>query len=72
MTGCYNLCYNVLVPFSAPLERGKEALNLLGEEFAIEIINGANQVFDCFDITDEMAIKLWDKHLCRGKKVSLI
>ena len=48
----------------------KKALNLLGEEFAIEIINGANQVFDCFDITDEMAIELWDKHLCQGKRVT--
>jgi len=47
-----------------------DALNLLGEEFAIEIINGANQVFDCFDITDEMAIELWDKHLCQGKRVT--
>ncbi|MFQ6043577.1 MAG: CehA/McbA family metallohydrolase [Candidatus Poribacteria bacterium] len=48
----------------------KDALNLLGDEFAIEIINGANQVFDCFDITDEMSIELWDKHLCRGKRVT--
>lgn len=48
----------------------KEALNLLGEEFAIEIINGANQVFDCFDITDQMSIELWDKHLCQGKRVT--
>jgi len=48
----------------------KDALNLLGDEFAIEIINGANQVFDCFDITDEMSIELWDKHLCQGKRVT--
>lgn len=47
-----------------------EALNLLGDEFAIEIINGANQIFDCFDITDEMSIKLWDEHLCQGKRVT--
>ncbi|MBM3239663.1 hypothetical protein FJZ31_25530 [Candidatus Poribacteria bacterium] len=48
----------------------KDSLNLLGEEFAIEVINGANQVFDCFDITDEMTIELWDKHLCQGKRVT--
>ena len=48
----------------------KEALNLLGDSFIIEIINGANQVFNAYDVTDEMSIELWDKHLCMGKKVT--
>jgi len=45
------------------------ALDVLGDEFAIEIINGANQVYDCFDVTDEMSIELWDRHLLKGKRV---
>ena len=47
-----------------------DLLDGLGDEFRIEIINGANQIFDCFDVTDEMAIGLWDKHLCQGKRVT--
>lgn len=46
-----------------------DALDTLGDEFAIEVINGANQVFDCFDVTDETALGLWDKHLGQGKRV---
>ena len=50
-------------------EEQKDALNLLGDAFAIEIINGANQVFDCYDVTDEQSIELWDQHLSQGKRV---
>jgi len=50
----------------------KDSLNLLGDTFAIEIINGANQVYDCYDITDEMSIALWDEHLCRRKVVTAL
>lgn len=46
-----------------------DALDQLGDEFAIEIINGANQVFDCFDVTDQMSVELWDQHLLKGKRV---
>jgi len=46
-----------------------DALDLLGDDFSIEIINGANNIFDCYDITDEWSIGLWDKHLCQGKTV---
>ena len=45
------------------------ALNLLGDDFTMELINGANNIFDCFDITDEWAVALWDEHLCQGKTV---
>lgn len=47
-----------------------DALDLLGNEFAMEIVNGANQVFDCWDVTDERSVQLWDKHLCQGKRVT--
>lgn len=47
-----------------------DALDLLGDEFAMEIINGANQVFDCWDVTDQMSVELWDRHLCQGKRVA--
>ena len=46
-----------------------DALDRLGDDFTIEVINGANNIFDCYDITDEMSISLWDRHLCRGKIV---
>ena len=57
-------------PSTRYTDEQKDALDLLGDEFAIEIINGANQVFDCYDITDEMTIELWDRHLCQGKRVT--
>ena len=37
--------------------------------FNMEIMNGANQIFDCWDITDARSVELWDKLLCRGKIV---
>jgi hypothetical protein len=46
-----------------------DALNLLGDDFTIELINGANNIFDCYDITDERSIALWDQHLSQGKTV---
>ena len=46
-----------------------DALEVLGDDFTIEIINGANNLFDCYDITDEWSVALWDKHLCMGKTV---
>ena len=49
-----------------------EALDLLGDTFVMEIINGANQIFDCYDITDEMSIELWDRHLSAGKRVTAL
>ena len=57
-------------PSTRYTQEQKDALGLLGDEFIIEIINGANQVFDAYDITDEQSIELWDKHLCMGKRVS--
>ena len=46
-----------------------DALDLMGDDFTIEIINGANNIFDCYDITDDWSVTLWDKHLCQGKTV---
>ena len=46
-----------------------DALEVLGDDFSMEIVNGANNIFDCYDITDEWSIDLWDKHLCLGKTV---
>ena len=46
-----------------------DALDKLGDDFTIEIINGANNIFDCYDITDERSIGLWDQHLSQGKTV---
>ena len=46
-----------------------DALNLLGDDFTIELINGANNIFDCYDVTDDMSLALWDQHLSLGKVV---
>ncbi len=46
-----------------------DALFSLGDEFNMEIINGANQLFDDFDVTDESAVQLWDRLLCAGKRI---
>ncbi len=51
-------------------EEQKQSLDLLGPRFNIEIINGANQVYDCFDVTDAMSIELWDQYLAKGCRVS--
>ncbi len=48
----------------------KAALGLLGNEFTIEVVNGANQVFDAFDTYDAQTIELWDEHLKRGARVT--
>ncbi len=46
-----------------------DALELLGDDFTMELINGANNIFDCYDTTDDGALALWDQHLSRGKIV---
>lgn len=46
-----------------------DSLDLLGDDFTIEIINGANNIFDCYDVTDEQSVALWDHHLSQGKTV---
>ena len=51
------------------VNRRKKGLDLLGGDFTIELINGANNILDCYDITDERAIALWDRHLSQGKTV---
>ena len=56
-------------PVTRYSQEQKDALHVLGDWFAIEIINGANNIFDCYDVTDEMSIELWDRYLCEGKTV---
>ena len=50
----------------------KDALNLLGDEFIIEAVNGANQVYDAFDKFDAQGIEMWDEHLLLGKCVAVM
>jgi len=45
------------------------ALETLGDDFTIEVINGANNIFDCWDVTDAISVALWDRHLTQGKTV---
>ena len=44
-------------------------LDKLAEPFHMEIVNGANQFFDPWDITDVQSVQLWDKLLTQGKIV---
>jgi hypothetical protein len=46
-----------------------DALELLGDDFTMEVVNGANNIFDCYDVTDDMSVALWDRHLAAGKTV---
>ena len=44
-------------------------LDRLGDDFTMEVINGANTIFNCYGVSDQRATALWDKHLCQGKIV---
>jgi len=44
-------------------------LDRLAEPFHMEIVNGANQFFDPWDITDAQSVQLWDRLLSKGKIV---
>jgi hypothetical protein len=48
------------------------ALDTLGGSFIMEIVNGANQIFDCWDITDKQSVELWDRLLSSGKHVTAL
>jgi len=50
-------------------EEQKNALEDLPDPFLMEICNGANNIVNAFDYTDESAIELWDRLLLKGKVV---
>jgi len=56
-------------PFTQYTQEQIDDLDRLGDDFSMEVINGANNIFDCYDATDDLALTLWDKHLCQGKIV---
>jgi len=47
----------------------EQILEQLPDPFLMEISNGANNIVNAFDITDESAIELWDHLLMLGKTV---
>ncbi len=52
-----------------------EAINqlwTLGSQFAIEIINGANKPVRAYDEFNAKAVKIWDRLLCDGRKVTAL
>ncbi|MCD6365163.1 MAG: CehA/McbA family metallohydrolase [Planctomycetes bacterium] len=49
-----------------------ESLWTLGDEFAIEVMNGANKVFRAYDAFDAKAVTVWDRLLCDGRKVTAL
>ena len=46
-----------------------DVLYQLADPFHMEIVNGCNQFFDSWDITDAHNVQLWDRLLCKGKIV---
>ncbi|HID95588.1 MAG TPA: hypothetical protein EYP53_05975 [Candidatus Latescibacteria bacterium] len=46
-----------------------DELDGLDGKYAIEIGNGAENIFDYFDETDQKAVMLWDRLLSQGKEV---
>lgn len=44
----------------------------LGDEFAIEVMNGANKIVRAYDEFDSKAVVVWDRLLCAGKRVTAL
>ncbi len=44
----------------------------LGPAFAMEIINGATQMINAYDKSDQQAVLAWDRLLCDGRKVTAV
>lgn len=44
----------------------------IGDDLTIELINGAVQIIDAWDVTDARTVKLWDHLLSLGKTVRVI
>lgn len=49
-----------------------ETLWTLGQEFAVEVMNGANKVVRAYDAFDAKAVTVWDRLLCDGRKVTAL
>jgi len=49
-----------------------ETLWTLGNEFTLEVINGAHKLVRAYDQFDAKAVGIWDRLLCDGRKVSAV
>ena len=49
-----------------------ETLWTLGPEFAMEVLNGANQVLRAYDETDARAVAAWDRLLADGRRITAL
>ena len=49
-----------------------EQLWTLGDEFAMEVINGANKIVHAYDAFDAKAVRIWDRLLSAGRRVSAL
>ena len=57
-------------PRTAYSEEKIATLWTLGQEFAMEVLNGAHKVETAYDQFDEAAIAVWDRLLCDGRRVT--
>lgn len=49
-----------------------ESLWTLGENFAMEVINGACKTVNAYDNFDAKAVQVWERLLCDGKRVTAL
>lgn len=49
-----------------------DSLHDLGDNFAMEIINGANKLVRAYDAFDARAVELWDELLCAGRHITAL
>lgn len=59
-TGWYGFSYK---------DEAVEKLWTLGNEFAMETMNGGDRLFQAYDEYDERAIQVWDQLLCDGRRI---
>ena len=49
-----------------------DALWTLGDAFAMEVLNGAARILRAYDAFDETAVKVWDRLLSDGRRVTVL
>lgn len=49
-----------------------DTLWTLGPEFAVEVLNGAHKIVTAYDRFDAKAVRVWDRLLCDGRKVTAL
>ena len=59
-------------PQTAYTDQQIASLWTLGESFAVEVLNGACKIVRAYDAFDAAAVRVWDRLLCEGRKVTAL